>query len=263
MRRPLCEVALVTGASSGIGREIALLLAERGWDLVITGRNPQALEAVRESCAERRVYSVPADLSQPEGVDAVLAFIEREGLTVDLLVNNAGSGRVGEFAEMSISEQLDMVGLNVISVLRLSHALAAEMTSRGGGYILNVASTAGFSPGPLMSVYYATKAFDYSFSMAIGEELRRRGIRVSAVCPGPTRSGFDEAAGVGADRSRGGRLMDPRRVAVAAIDGLLSGKALIVPGLSNKLSVFATRLLPRSFVVKFLYRFNASKLIGG
>ncbi len=256
---PSSNLALVTGASSGIGRELAVQLARRGYDLIITGRDGEALQTLHAALPQRKVHVVVADLSRREGTAELLEYIDRHSLLVEILVNNAGFGRIGGFTELTEKEQLEMIEVNVASTLRLTHLLAGRMVERGHGRILNVASTASFSPGPLMAVYYATKAFDYFFSMAIGEELRGRGVQVTTLCPGATRTGFDRASGLGRERMRPRGMMLPGRVAKAAVDGLDAGRRLVVPGLSNKLAVFATRLAPRGVLLRALHNFNAKK----
>lgn len=256
---PSGKLALVTGASSGIGRELAVQLARRGCDLIVSGRSEEALKALRAAFPERKVHVVAADLSRREGARELLEYIDRELLVVEILVNNAGFGRIGAFIELTEQEQLEMVEVNVSSILRLTRVLAERMVERGHGSILNVASTAAFSPGPLMAVYYATKAFDYSFSLAIGEELRRKGIQVTTLCPGATRTGFDEAAGLGRERAGSRGMMRPDRVARAGVDGLEAGRRLVVPGFSNKIAVAAARFAPRGALVRALYRFNSRK----
>ena len=256
---PSSNLALVTGASSGIGRELAVQLAGRGNDLIITGRAEEALQALRDDLPQRRVHVVVADLSRREGTGKLLEYIDRHSLAVEILVNNAGFGRIGGFIELTEQEQIEMIEVNISSILRLTHAIANGMIARGHGRILNVASTAAFSPGPLMAVYYATKAFDYSFSMAIGEELRVKGIEVTTLCPGATRTGFDRASGLAKERAGSRASMRADRVATAALDGLEAGRRLVVPGISNRIAVAASRFAPRGMLLKAIHRFNAGK----
>lgn len=259
MTRPGIPVALVTGASSGIGREMARVLCARGLAVVATGRNEGELEALRGELAPVRVWVVAADLSLPGGCELLRNFIEREKLAVRVLVNNAGFGELAPFIDSGLSRQLDMIRVNVAALVELTHDFAPQMAASGEGFILNVASTAGFAPGGLMSVYYATKAFVISFSLALAEELAPAGVRVCTLCPGPTRTGFDRAAGV-TERAASQGSMDPRRVARLGIDALFSGKRLVVPGALNKLAVLASRVLPRSALSRYLFAFNARKV---
>lgn len=251
-------VALVTGASGGLGRELARALSARGFAIVATGRNRQRLEALRLELAPSVVSVVEADLSAPGGCRSIREYLEREALEVRVLVNNAGFGDLAPFIDSSLSRQLGMIQVNTAALVELTHILAPQMSVSGEGFILNVASTAAFAPGGLMAVYYATKAFVVSFSLAVAEELAASGVRVCALCPGPTRTGFDREAGA-VDRAGAPGVMEARRVALLGIDGLFSGRRFVVPGLRNKAAVFATRLLPRSVLVRRLFAFNARK----
>jgi hypothetical protein len=259
MRAASQGCALVTGASGGIGSALASALAEGGWEVVITGRSGAALEGLRSLHPHCKIHVVRSDLGSSDGSRSILEFLDREGLEVELLVNNAGFGLLGEFTELGIDRQLEMVAVNISSLLQLTHRLARRMIERGRGRILNVASTAATAPGPLMAVYYATKAFDYSFSVALGEELRESGITVSTLCPGATHSGFDRAAGVTRERPGRRHTMSAREVARVGLKGLFAGRPVIVPGNTNRIAVAVARLLPRSLVVSFLHRFNAAK----
>ena len=200
--------ALVTGASSGIGRAIAVRLAAAGYELIATGRNQSALEELGRELGPRRVHLLRADLTASGSVDHLYERLRQERLSVEVLVNNAGFGDIGGFCDSNLAKQMDMIHVNISSLVELTHRLLGPMRERGRGYVVNVASTAGFAPGPLMAVYYATKAFVVSFSFALAEELSSDGVSVSVVCPGSTRTGFDSAAGLERERESGGRVME-------------------------------------------------------
>src|SRR5580765_8141121 len=193
-------LAVVTGASSGIGLALSRLLARDGHDLVIVAQHAERLaEVARELTAQCgvRVVEIAADLSEWAAPLEITGELKRHGLTPDVLVNNAGFGLRGMFAELDLGEQLRMVHVNVSALTHLTGLLLPDMIARGRGRVLNVASTAAFQPGPLMAVYYATKAYVLSFSQALAEELRNSGVTVTALCPGATATDFADTAGVG------------------------------------------------------------------
>ena len=254
--------ALVTGATRGIGWKFAKLLALRGYNLVITGRDEEQLDQfkTRYFATGVAIRSVVADLSAPDGAETLLRWIKRQKIAVDLLINNAGFGDWGPFASRDAARQLDMVQVNVASLVRITRELLPEMLARGRGGILNVASTAAFSPGPLMAVYFATKAFVVSFSEALSKEVAGSGVTVTVLCPGATKTDFDRAAGLPQGRSSGGNVMDAEKVAASGLDGLLAGKRIVIPGLLNRLGLFGARFAPRSVLLAFVHRFNARKV---
>jgi short-subunit dehydrogenase len=247
------ETVLITGASSGIGREFAWLFARGGGRLVLTARNRAALEELADELTSRHqaeVHLIVADLSDPQGPLLVLDELRRLGLTVQILINNAGAGKVGPFAEISWPDDEAVLGLNIAALTRLIKELLPAMRRAGGGSILNVASTGSYQPGPLTAVYYATKAYVLSLTLALRRELAADGIRVSAFCPGATRTAFSERAG---KRDQPGAM--PAAVAAAiGYAGLRRGKAVIVPGFGNKLAVAMSRLLPASVTAELVYR---------
>lgn len=250
MSRP---VALVTGASSGIGREIARVAAERGHDLVLVARGEEALAALSGELSDRhgaRASVVPADLSTPEGPGAVVHGVEARALEVDVLVNAAGFGAYGPFLETDGDAELDMIDLNVRALTELTKTFAKRMAARGGGRILNVASTAAFQPGPRMAVYYATKAYVLSFSTALAVELEDSGVTVTCLAPGPTKTGFQDAADAGASRVFAGGGMDARKVAESGWRAMEKGKAVHVPGVPNRLGATLAGLVPKRFAAR-------------
>src|SRR3954470_13259655 len=197
------QTALITGASSGIGRALAQEFASHGYDLVLVARTAAALEEVAQAVDQpgaadtpspARVQVIAADLSRSGSARDLVDQLNRETIRVDVLVNNAGFGLQGEFADLPIDQQTNMIQLNVVTLTELTRLLLPAMLTRQSGGVLNVASTAAFQAGPLMAVYYATKAFVLSFTEAIGEELKGTGLKVSALCPGPTNSEFRSRA---------------------------------------------------------------------
>lgn len=235
---------LVTGASSGLGAEFARQCARRGDELVLVARRRHRLEALAEEIGGR-AHMLALDLAERGGPDAVMAAVEERGLVVDTLINNAGFGLSGRFADLSVDRQADMLRLNVEALTMLTGLVLPGMIGRGRGAILNVASTAAFQPGPGMAVYFASKAYVLSFTDALHQELKETGIRVSALCPGPTATESGEVAGFRSDRFR--RLSaDAPGVVAAGLAGLARNRAVVVPGLANKAGAQSHRLLPRA-----------------
>jgi uncharacterized protein len=249
MTAPTRATALITGASGGIGLELARLCAKGGHDVILVARNRDKLEEIAKYLSGMygvRVELIPADLNDPEAPQAIVEEIGRRGLGVDVLVNNAGFGSWGLFGRAELDRQLAMIQVNVTALTLLTRLVLPRMVSQRKGRILNVASTAGFAPGPLMAVYYATKAYVVSFSEAIGNELRGTGITVTALCPGPTRTGFAEEAGMGhSNLFKSPTVMDAGPVAAAGYRGMMRGRAIVIPGLANKLLIQSIRLSPR------------------
>lgn len=246
--RPSC---LITGASAGIGYELARVFAEKGYDEILIARQQPALSRVAERLSAEYGISVtviPADLAHPDSAREIHNEVKRRGLRVDILVQNAGFGVFGPFAETSLKDEMDMIQVHIASLTVLTKLVLHDMLARKSGRILNVASTAAFQPGPGMAIYYATKAYLLSFSEAISNELQRTGVTVSVLCPGPTRTGFQEKAGMEHAIVAKVGMMDAATVARAGYNGMMRGRAVIVPGLVNNLLVFAVRFVPRSVV---------------
>ena len=253
------ETVLITGASGGIGEELAKLFAAKGDDLVLASRSGEKLERLATSlrAAHRvRVEGLPIDLSTPAAPGEVRSFLESKGFSIDVLVNNAGFGTFGPFAESDPETELAQIQLNVATLTHLTRLLLPEMVARGRGRILNVASTAAFQPGPFMAVYYATKAYVLSFSEALANELRGSGVSVTCLCPGPTRTGFMARAKMGNPEilSKKSVMMEAEAVARRGFDGLMKGKRLVIPGILNKILAHSTRLGSRGLSASVVRR---------
>lgn len=244
------QTALITGASSGIGYEFAKIFAREGYDLVLVARNEPALQKLADELKQKygtTVKVIAKDLSQPDASTAVVDEIA--GLNIDILVNNAGFADYGLFAESDLSKQLEMMQLNMVTLTHLTRLLLPAMLQRKSGKILNLASTAAFQPGPLMSVYYATKAYVLSFSEALANEVKSGGVTVTALCPGATESGFQQRAAMEDSKLIKGRKMPTSaQVAEAGYKALMQGKTVFVPGFSNKALTLGAKLLPRRFM---------------
>jgi hypothetical protein len=249
-------VALVTGASSGIGRELARILAREGHDLALVARSEERLVELAGELEKRhgiRVRTLAADLSDPGAPAALAAQLEHDRVSIDILVNNAGFGASGPFWETDARLELDLIQVNVTALTHLTRLLLPEMLRRHSGRILNVASTAAFQPGPFMAVYYASKAFVLSFSEALASELSGTGVAVTALCPGPTDTGFQERAGVArSNLFRRFRVLSAEAVAAAGYAGMRAGRRVVVPGLQNRLLAVVVRLAPGSLVLRVM-----------
>jgi short-subunit dehydrogenase len=241
-------VALITGASAGLGVEFARQLSAQGKQLVLVARRRDRLGALATELGNAR--AVEMDLSETGAADRLMADLAVHGEQADLLVNNAGFGLTGRFAGLDGPRQRQMIDLNCGALIELAHAVLPAMIERKSGAILNVASTAAFQPGPGMAVYFATKAFVLSFSEALHEEVKRSGVTVSALCPGPTATEFGEVAGFGPSNLLDKVAADSASVVRAGLKGLEAGKAVIIPGLMNKSTAQAHRFFPRSWVRK-------------
>lgn len=241
-------VALVTGASAGLGVEFARRLSKRGHRLVLAARRKERLEELARELGNARAVAI--DLSKSNAAAKLMSDIEANGEFVDLLVNNAGFGLIGQFAEVDAKREREMIDLNVGTLTDLCRAVAPAMIERKSGAILNVASTAAFQPGPKMAVYFATKAFVLSLTEALHEELKPHGIKVSCLCPGPTRTEFGDVAGFGGNGLFDRVAMNAGEVVRAGLKGLDRNHAVVVTGWINKISSASTRFAPRPLVRK-------------
>jgi short-subunit dehydrogenase len=253
--------ALITGASGGIGEELARLLAAHRHDLVLVARTEEKLqslrgELVRAHGIQARVLA--ADLADPGAPPRVFDTLRGLGIAIDVLVNNAGFGARGAYAEIQYDVEARMIQVNVAALAHLTRLFLPGMLARRSGKILNVASTAAYVPGPFMAVYYASKAFVLSFSEALAEETQGTGVTVTALIPGPTATGFAATAGnQDTPLFRAGAVMSAAAVARVGFDGLMAGKRLAVAGVSNKLTVLSTRIAPRAMLARITRRLNS------
>ncbi len=249
---------LITGASAGIGRELAYLHAEQGDHLLLVGRNAEQLFETKHFVEQRGGSAVvlPYDIGQSLQIKALLRATENT--PVDILINNAGFGLYGEFIETDLARELNMIDVNIRALTHLTKAFARRMKIQGGGRIIQIASTSSFHGGPLMSVYYATKAYVFSFSEALADELAPYNIQVTAVCPGATHTDFAKTADLAASGlfKRPG-IMDASTVAQLSFTGYMKGKTLVIPGRSNAVYVFMTRIFSRRKLVQMTHQLQA------
>ena len=239
-------VALITGASSGLGVEFARQLSKKGQRLVLAARRKDRLDALATELGNARAVAI--DLSRPGAVRTLLDDLRNADEQVEILINNAGFGLRGRFVELDASREREMIDLNIGTLTDLCRAIAPQMVEQKSGAILNVASTAAFQPGPNMAVYFATKAYVLSFTEALHEELKPHGVKVSALCPGPTRTEFGEVAGIKTLGQFDRLAMESEPVVRAGLEGLESNEAVVIPGATNKIGAWSTRLAPRSVV---------------
>jgi len=257
------SAALVTGASSGIGWELAKLFAEDRRDLVLVARNRKKLDQLARDLTAAFGISVRVivrDLADPKAPPQIFAELTQVKITIDTLVNNAGFGVYGQFAKTDLSKELEMIEVNVQALTQLTKLALPGMLERRSGYILNVASTAAFQPGPLMAVYYASKAYVLSFTEALANELEGSGVIVTALCPGPTETEFQKDAGLEETRLFTGPLVsDARSVAVAGYEGMKHRRRIVIPGIGNKLLAQSVRFAPRRLVTAIARRIQEKR----
>ncbi len=256
------ETVLITGASSGIGLELAKCFAAEGSNLILVARNRAALEQLAGELRRQHqieVHVLKADLARPESAQEIFAQTGRAGLTVDVLVNNAGFGLHGEFAELPLARQLEIIHVNVTALVALTGLFLPGMVQRRRGGVLNVGSVAGFMPGPRMAIYFASKAFVQSFSEALNEELRGSGVAVSVLCPGPTKTNFSQTARGYRQHEIQSPKMSAVAVALAGLRAFRRRQCVCVPGALNKLLMSAPRLLPRAGVRQLVGKVNRLK----
>lgn len=263
-RRP---IAIVTGASSGIGRELAELFARDGHDLILVARRRDVLEQLARTLTDRYGVSCDpfvADLARRLEREHLAARIRTVDQYVAALVNNAGLGTHGYFHETTLERELEIIEVNIAALTHLTKLVLPGMLARRRGRIINVSSVAAFQPGPLMAVYYASKAFVQSFSEALAEEVDGTGVTVTAICPGPTVTEFHEAAGLGPNAvTVGAPPMTSREVAEAGYRGAARGKRVVVTGLRNRVVVLANRLLSRRSLTRIVRRLQERRRDGG
>ncbi|MBT5416249.1 MAG: SDR family oxidoreductase [Rhodospirillaceae bacterium] len=251
------ETVLITGASAGLGVEFARLFAADGSDIVLVARREERLRALANELADRHGVSarvLAADLSEPDAAEGLMARLASDGIEIDVLVNNAGFGARGPVAEIDAGRQAAMAHLNVGALTGLSRALLPGMIASGHGGILNVASMAAFQAGPCMAVYYATKAYVLSFTEALHEEVRGTGVRVSCFCPGPVATEFAEMADMTDSKLFEKRAAAAAPAARAGYEGFRANRAVVIPGLGNKLGIWLQRLVPRAAIRRIVAR---------
>lgn len=255
------RTALITGASRGIGRELARLFGRDGYDLVLVARSADLLDRLGAELSTAhgiRSRILTADLADPSAAEAIAEQLREAPVAVDVLVNNAGYGTYGPFASTDLAETLGLLRVNILVLTHLTRLFLPAMLERRAGRILNVASTAAFQAGPLMAAYYASKAYVLHFSEALAEELRGTGVTVTTLCPGPTRTEFHRRA-----RMESAKLlswpfvMDAASVARAGYEGLMRGKRVVIPGLTNRMLAQAVRFVPRVVPAKIAGALNA------
>jgi uncharacterized protein len=255
------RVTLITGASAGIGAELARVFASKGHRLALVARRADRLTALAVeigACGGAAPLVIPCDLEQPDACDQVAAALAAAGVEVEFVVNNAGFGLFGTAAELNRAEQLGMIAVNIRTLTDLSLRFADQLIRNRGG-ILNLGSIAGFLPGPGMAVYYASKAYVLSFTEALRGELGPRGVRVTALCPGPVPSEFQNRAGFAPGFDSAVLNVSAANVALAGYQGLMANKRAVLPGLGIKIVPVLLRLFPRGFILAAVARFQLRK----
>lgn len=250
---------LITGATTGIGYELAKLYANDGNNLILVARDEEKLEKVKEELMllyNISVYSISLDLSEDNSCEKLLSFVDKKNITVDILINNAGLGSFGYLSEIEREKELNLIDVNVRALTELTKMFLPIMISHGEGAIMNVASTAAFCAGPKMAAYYASKAYVLNFTEAIYEELKGTGIRISCLCPGPVSTGFQDKAGIRKKESAKKALMTPKKVAEVAYRDFKKGKLIIIPGFKNKVIIAVNKIIPRSLSRKIILMMN-------
>ena len=249
--------ALITGASGGLGEEFARLLAQDGINLVLVARSEEKLKLLSSELEKKhgiQVLVLVKDLSVAGIADEVAEYLEKTFVNIDILINNAGLGAYGLFHQTEFEDERQVLQVNIHALTELTKLLLPGMIERKAGRILNVASTAAFLPGPLMAVYYASKAYVVSFSEAIASELSGTGVTVTCLCPGWTHTGFQLRAKMQLSRMFRGPAMEAKEVALQGYRGMQASKRLVIPGILNKLEVFATRFVPLRFAAYVVWR---------
>jgi len=257
------KTALITGASAGIGVELARIFARERNDVILVARREDRLHDLAAELVDTcqvAAYVIPTDLAAADGARRLFEAVDELGIEVEYLVNNAGFGTFGHFAETSLEQTMDLLQVNMTALTELTGLFLPAMVERQSGRILNVASAAAFQPGPLMATYYASKAYVLHLSEALSEELEGKGVTVTALCPGPVETEFHHVAEMG----RSGlvlnrRLITVERVAEIGYEAMMRGKPYVIPGLGSKLLAFGVRFLPRRFVAKFVHRMQADR----
>ncbi|MGG3912472.1 SDR family NAD(P)-dependent oxidoreductase [Rossellomorea vietnamensis] len=250
------KTVLITGSSSGIGLNFSHKFAGSGHDVILVARSEEKLLALSQEITNK--YGVKAhvfisDLSKPQAPKKLYDEIKAQGIRVDILINNAGFGLFGEFEKTELSKELDMIQVNITALTELSKYIGKDMVRRKSGRILNVASTAAFQPGPLMAVYYATKAYVLSFSEALANEWGGQGVKVTALCPGATKTGFSDAAELQSSKLFQSGVMSVEDVVEEGYKQMMTkDKVVIIPGMKNRILTQAIRFMPRKMVTNIV-----------
>lgn len=253
------KTALITGASGGLGLEFAKILAEKKYDLILVARNEGKLYALKNELETKYgifVYVCASDLSVVDAPLDVFNYTLEHDLAIDILINNAGFGDAGGFADSDWRKQYEMIQVNIMALMQLTYLFLSGMIERREGRILNLSSVAAFCAGPDMSIYYASKAFVRSFSEAVAEEVKGTGVTVSALCPGPTATGFEKAASMKNGSKMFHKAASAAEVAASGIRAMEKGKVLIYQGAFTKLMSIGTRIAPRSLTRKLARNMN-------
>ncbi|MDQ3072836.1 MAG: SDR family oxidoreductase [Bacteroidota bacterium] len=257
------DTALITGASSGIGYEFAHIFAREKINLVLVARNRDKLDSLANDLRSGygiKILVIAKDLGEEHAVEMVLAEVKAQNIVIDYLINNAGFGEFGLFHETAWNKEKKMIEVNIIALTALTKFFLSDMVKRNTGRILNVASTAAFMPGPLMAVYYASKAYVLHFSEAIAEELKDTKVTVTVLCPGPTESGFQEVAGNQDSKlTKGKKLPSSKEVAELGYKAMMRGQRISIHGFLNYVLISAPRLLPRSWVTSVVRKVSEKK----
>jgi short-subunit dehydrogenase len=256
------QTALITGASGGIGLELARLFARDNYHLVLVARSENKLQELAAQLQQAHGIQTTVlihDLSQPNAPDAIFEALQKQEVQIDVLVNNAGIGTYGPFAEIDWNRERELLQINIVALTHLTKLFLPDMLARGKGKILNVASTAAFQPGPLMAVYYASKAYVLSFSQALSNECEGSGVTVTALCPGPTQSDFQERAKMTQSKLMQGTLMSSAEVAVQGYKALMKGKRCVITGRHNRAWTIAAKFLPTGATLRLVRRVQETK----
>jgi len=257
------KTTLITGASAGIGYEFAKLFAKEGYNLLISARNETKLNEISNEIKNKhnvKVKVLPKDLSKQNAAEEIFNELKSEKIVVDILVNNAGFGLFDNYWNIDHNKERDMLQVNIIALAELTNLFAKDMLNRGGGKILNVASIAAFQPGPIMAGYYASKAFVLRFSQAIDFEMRRKGVQVSTLCPGPTLTEFQVRAKMeDINLFKKGFTMSPAKVAKTGYRGLMKGKSVIITGKMNRIIAISSKVSPGKVSMKIVDWLHSKK----
>lgn len=256
------KTTLITGASGGIGYELAKVFAQNKHNLVLVARSEQKLHQIAQDFQQKYGVTVKVlakDLTKTTAPDELYQELKQEDIQIDILVNNAGFATYGFFHELDLNEELQLLQLNIVALTHLTKLFVKDMVKRRSGKILNVASTAAFQPGPLMAVYYASKAYVLSFSEAIANELKDKGVTITALCPGPTESGFQKRAAMEDSKLvKDQKIMDAATVAEIGYQALQNDKTVVIPGFKNKVLAMAPRFVPREMTTQLVRNVQAS-----